>query len=159
MGGEREEGRRGMERRRGRARGIMRAAVARRQPRGQRYKWKFGAAWVDGAARRRQRWSWGNQACLWGLWLWLRGSPRAEEDSASCSTTAPSLRLVATALALLPSPPILGLPIQLRSQAVFTLPAQLRAESTGPAPATPRLGAELGEPSEDLGLGPGSAAV
>lgn len=148
-----------MERRRGRARGIMRAAVARRQPRGQRYKWKFGAAWVDGAARRRQRWSWGNQACLWGLWLWLRGSPRAEEDSASCSTTAPSLRLVATALALLPSSPILGLPIQLRSQAVFTLPAQLRAESTGPAPATPRLGPELGEPSEDLGLGPGSAAV
>lgn len=66
---------------------------------------------------------------------------------------------MATALALLPSPPILGLPIQLRSQAVFTLPAQLRAESTGPAPATPRLGPELGEPSEDLGLGPGSAAV
>lgn len=63
------------------------------------------------------------------------------------------------ALALLPSLPILGLPIQLQSQTVFTLPAQLRAESTVPAPTTPRLGPELGEKSEDLGLGPCSTAV
>lgn len=62
------------------------------------------------------------------------------------------------ALALLPSLPILGLPIQLQSQTVFTLPAQLRAESTVLAPA-PRLGPELGEKSEDLGLGPCSTAV